>query len=78
MQAYHAEVTVNNEGKVVLSLPFPHGQKVEIVARPVDDSFKEEEAWERMALEAFFKGYAEEDAVYDNYHQWRKNTDSAT
>jgi hypothetical protein len=78
MHAYHAEVTVNNEGQVLLSLPFPHGQKVEITARPLDDSHEEGEAWERLSLEAFFKDDSEEDAAYDNYYEWRKNINSAT
>ena len=76
MQTYRAEATVNDEGKVILSLPFPHGQKVEILARlsmPLDEDDK---AWEHMAFEEFMKGYAEEDAMYDHYFEWRKNIDS--
>jgi hypothetical protein len=76
MQAYHGEATVNNEGQVILSLPFPKGQHVEIVARPLGETDEDDKAWERMALEDFFNGYAEEDAIYDNYYEWRKNTDS--
>ena len=41
MQTYHAEATVNEDGKVTLSLPFPHGQKVEIAVRPFDEDRKE-------------------------------------
>src|ERR1039458_10170063 len=66
MQTYHVEATVNNEGQVILSLPFPHGQHVEIVARPLDDSKVENEAWERMSLEAFFKDDSDLDAAYDH------------
>jgi hypothetical protein len=70
MQTYHGEATVNNEGQVILSLPFPHGQKVDIVARPVDDTREENEAWGRLALENFLNGYSEKDAAYDNYDEW--------
>ncbi|HEY3876919.1 MAG TPA: hypothetical protein VGM92_15750 [Candidatus Kapabacteria bacterium] len=79
MQTYHhGQVTVNHEGQVVLSLPFPQGQKVEIVARPLNAERSEDEAWERMAFESFFDGYVAEDAIYDNYHEWRKNSNSGT
>ncbi|HET6401583.1 MAG TPA: hypothetical protein VFH95_09310 [Candidatus Kapabacteria bacterium] len=76
MQTYRAEATVNDEGKVILSLPFPHGQKVEIIARPSTSLVEDDEAWERMAFEDFFNGYAEEDAMYDHYFEWKKNIDS--
>ena len=75
MQTYHAQATVNDEGKVILSLPFPKGQRVEIVARPSESAQDEDKAWERMSLEAFLSGYAEEDAMYDNYFEWRKTQD---
>ncbi len=78
MQTYRAEATVNDEGKVILSLPFPRGQKVEIVARLSMPHLEEDdEAWERMAFDDFINGYAEEDAIYDHYFEWKKNTDSA-
>jgi hypothetical protein len=81
MQTYHGEATVNLQGQVTLVLPFPNGQRVEIVARPVSADISndqaEDKSWERMALDAFIEGYAEEDSMYDNYHEWRKNTSSA-
>jgi hypothetical protein len=76
MQTYHAEATVNDEGKVILSLPFPHGQKVEIVARPAGEWSEDDKAWEKMAFEDFMNGYADEDSMYDHYFEWRKNIDS--
>ena len=82
MQTYHGETTINPQGEIVLALPFPKGQRVEIVARPIlthaASEPTEDEAWERMALEAFVAGYAEEDSIYDNYHEWRKNTGLGT
>jgi hypothetical protein len=80
MQTYYGEATVNQQGQVTLVLPFPNGQRVEIVARPVfadiSNDQAEDKSWERMALDAFIEGYAEEDSIYDNYHEWRKNTGS--
>jgi hypothetical protein len=80
MQTYHGETTINPQGEIVLALPFPKGQRVEIVARPILTTAAPEptegEAWERMSLDAFFAGYAEEDSIYDKYHEWRKNTGS--
>jgi hypothetical protein len=70
MQTYHGEATVNNKGQVILSLPFPKGQHVEITARPLDDVREENEAWGRLALENFLNGYSEKDAAYDNYDEW--------
>jgi hypothetical protein len=78
MQTYHGQATVNQQGQVVLSLPFPQGQKVEIVARPLNVERSEDEAWERMAFESFFEGYDEEDSIYDHYHAWRSNSNSGT
>lgn len=71
MESFHGFASVNSEGNVIVSVPFPKGQRVEIVARPVDDSHQEGKAWERMSLHAFFEGYADEDAIYDNYPEWR-------
>jgi hypothetical protein len=77
MQTYHGEATVNNEGQVILSLPFPKGQHVKILARPLTGSEEDDKAWERMALESFFKDDSNLDAMYDNYDEWRKNRDAA-
>jgi hypothetical protein len=67
MHTYSTEATINNEGKIVLSLPFKKGEKVAVVVTP----FKEvqvtldEEAWMRLGLENFFKDDAEGDTAYD-------------
>jgi hypothetical protein len=73
MQTYHGEATINNDGQVIVSLPFPHGQKVEIVARPFSDSKEENEAWGRLALEHFLNGYSDQDPMYDHYDEWLKS-----
>jgi len=67
MQPYHTEATVNNDGQVLLSLPFPKGQHVKITASPLNDTVEDDKAWERIAAEDFLRGYSEEDSIYDNY-----------
>jgi hypothetical protein len=66
MQPYHAEAIVNKEGNIILSMPFPVGQKVEIVALPADDALEDKE-WKELAAREFLRGYSEQDAAYDNY-----------
>jgi hypothetical protein len=78
MQTYHAQATVGEEGKVLLSLPFPKGQRIEILVRPESADETDNEAWSRLALESFFKDESDRDAMYDHYDEWRaKNIDSA-
>jgi hypothetical protein len=76
MKAYHAEAAVNNEGQVLLSLPFPHGQKLKILARPLPGSEEDDKAW-ALELESFLKEDSNQDAAYDNYDEWRKNRDAS-
>ena len=64
MQTYHAEAIVNQEGQILLSLPFPAGEKVDVVVMPSDDAHEDKE-WKEMALKQFLNGYADEDSVYD-------------
>ena len=64
MQPYHVEAIVNPEGKIILSLPFPVGNKVDVVVMPSDDGLEDKE-WKEMALKRFLDGYADEDSVYD-------------
>ncbi len=66
MQPYHAEAIVNKEGYIILSMPFPVGQKVEIVALPADDTLEDKE-WKELAAREFLRGYSEQDAAYDYY-----------
>jgi hypothetical protein len=42
----------------------PEGCTVRVLLVIADSS--EEKAWNQMAAEAFFKGYAESDAIYDD------------
>ena len=70
MQTYHTEVTVNNGGQVLLSLPFPQGQKVEILARPLEATGEEDQAWNRFALDNFLNGYSDKDTAYEHYDEW--------
>lgn len=67
MHTYSTEATVNNEGKILLSLPFKKGERVAVVVTPFKEVQEtlDEEAWIRMGLENFFKDDAEGDAAYD-------------
>lgn len=66
MQSYHAEAVVNKEGKIILSLPFPAGEKVDVVVLRSDDATEDKE-WKELAAREFLRGYSAEDAAYDNY-----------
>jgi hypothetical protein len=67
MHTYSTEATINNEGKIVLSLPFKKGEKVAVVVTPFEEIQEtlDEEAWMRLGLESFFKDDAEGDSAYD-------------
>jgi hypothetical protein len=65
-QPFHTEAVVNKEGQVVLSLPFPAGEKVEVVVVPLTE-LAEDKEWNAMALKRFLDGYADEDSVYDAF-----------
>ncbi len=66
MQPYHAEAVVNQEGKIILSLPFRIGEKVDVVVLPSDEA-ADDKAWKELAAREFLRGYSEQDAAYDNY-----------
>ena len=67
MHTYSTEAIINNEGKIVLSLPFKKGEKVAIVVTPFKEAQEalDEDAWMRLGLENFFKDDSEGDAAYD-------------
>jgi hypothetical protein len=67
MQTYSTHATVNNEGKIVLSLPFQKGEKVAVVVTPFNNIREslDEEDWIRLGLENFFADDAEGDSAYD-------------
>ncbi len=68
MHTYHAQTIVEQDGRLVLSgLPFPKGEKVEIVIREAPSSADDDAAWKRLAVESFFRDTSEKDADYDNY-----------
>jgi hypothetical protein len=52
-----------------LSLPYPNGQKVEILVGLLNGSEEDDRAW-GMAVEAFLKDDSNTDAIYDNYDEW--------
>ena len=66
MQPYHAEAIVNQEGKIILSLPFAAGRRVDVVVLPSDEA-ADDAAWKDLAAREFLRGYTEQDAAYDNY-----------
>jgi len=68
MHTYHAKTTVEQDGRLVLSgLPFPKGEKVEIVIREATNISDEDAAWKRLSIESFFRDASDKDADYDNY-----------
>jgi len=67
MQTYHSEAIVNQEGNIVVALPFRVGEKVEVIVMPSDDGI-DDASWKELAAKEFLKGYSEEDAAYDNYN----------
>ena len=67
MQTYHAEATVNQEGNIIVALPFRIGEKVEVIVTPSDNDV-DDNSWKKLAASEFLKGYSEEDAAYDNYN----------
>jgi hypothetical protein len=64
MQTFSTETTIRREGELYLDhLPFHTGEKVKvIILQPVHDG---ESEVRRGEYEAFMKGYAEEDSIYD-------------
>jgi hypothetical protein len=67
MNAYHAEATVNPHGQIILSLPFPAGEKVDVVVIPHQNAtaVRDEREWKEFGLRKFLDGYDEDDSVYD-------------
>jgi len=67
MKALEFEAQLNADQ--TLSVPqsvaaqIPQGETVRVLVLVSEPT--EEEAWQRLATEQFFKGYAESDAIYD-------------
>jgi hypothetical protein len=68
MDTYHAEAIVNPQGQIVVTLPFPAGERVDVVVMPHDERTEaiEEKDWKTFGLRKFLEGYDEEDSVYDS------------
>ena len=42
-ESYHTETTVDSDGKIVLSLPFQAGEKVDVVVTPREEEEKQQD-----------------------------------
>ena len=70
MHTYHAESIVEPDGTVtLLNVPFPKGEKVEVVVMPAHEiaDAADDAAWRRLAIESFFRDYDDKDSIYDSY-----------
>lgn len=69
MEAYHAEAVVNPQNQIVVTLPFPTGERVDVVVIPHDARVEamEEKEWKAFGLKKFLEGYDDEDSVYDSH-----------
>jgi len=66
MQAYEFQIETSEKGEVMFPQQFQQILKERKKARVIL-LFEDEEAnWKRFTSEAFFAGYAEKDAAYDN------------
>ncbi len=64
MQTFSTETTIRREGELHLDhLPFHTGEKVKVIILP--PNLEEGSEVRRGEYEAFMKGYAEEDSIYD-------------
>ncbi|MFI5201494.1 MAG: hypothetical protein ACHQNE_03825 [Candidatus Kapaibacterium sp.] len=68
MQSFHSLSTVDHGRVIVSGVPFPTGEKVEVLVRPATGD-ADDAAWERAASHDFLLGYSEEDAAYDHYDE---------
>jgi hypothetical protein len=71
MKAYEFPAKVTTEGKIELPdtilQQLSHNQQVKVIIlvnEPREDQ-EDDKAWNRLASEQLFKGYSEEDAIYD-------------
>jgi hypothetical protein len=64
MQTFSTETTIRREGELHLDhLPFHTGEKVKVIILP--PAHEDDSEVCRGEYEAFMKGYAEEDSIYD-------------
>ncbi|HTK76349.1 MAG TPA: hypothetical protein VL371_13885 [Gemmataceae bacterium] len=64
-----ADQTLRLPPEVAAEIPAGRPVRVLLLVDEVDDEAVEEAAWKRYALERFFEGYSEEDALYDRYDE---------
>jgi hypothetical protein len=66
MQAYEFQVETSEKGEVIFPQQFQQVLKERKKARVILLVDDEEANWNRLTSEAFFSGYSEKDAAYDN------------
>jgi hypothetical protein len=68
MLAHEFETKINPDGTLAvpkeIAAHIPTGQAIRVIVLYEEDT-TEDEDWDRMATEQFFKGYDEDDAIYD-------------
>ena len=64
MHGYSTEATIRHEGELHLEhIPFHTGDKVKVIILPPDEENSPQVR--QQEYDAFMKGYAEEDSIYD-------------
>ncbi len=68
METYHVQVIVNPQNQIVVTLPFPAGERVDVVVIPHEERVgdMEEQEWKAFGLRKFLEGYDDEDSIYDS------------
>jgi hypothetical protein len=69
MLAHEFESHIKPDGTLAvpaeIAAQIPQGESIRVIVL-VETAEEEDAAWRRLTTEQFFKGYAEEDAVYDD------------
>lgn len=66
MQAYEFNVQTSEKGELMIPSEIQQALKTRKKARVIFLFEDDEAEWKRLTSEAFFAGYAEKDAAYDN------------
>jgi hypothetical protein len=62
MDTFKTEITIREEGELHLDhLPFHAGDRVQVIVAPASEDKRGRQA----EYDAFMKGYADEDSIYD-------------
>ena len=68
MLSHEFEAYIKPDGTLAvpaeIAAQIPQGQPIRVIVL-VETASEEDEDWRRLALEQFYKGYAESDAIYD-------------